>query len=70
MTLTELIQEFTDCHDKDRRNNLKAEIDKRVGDFLASCFDQRQDKHNGYEQKQRITRKPESDRIPATGMVG
>jgi hypothetical protein len=39
MTLDQLIEEYADCHDSERRNYLKAEIEKHAKDHISRCID-------------------------------
>ncbi len=39
MSITQLIEEFTDCHDKEHREFLKTEIAKRTKEHIEQCVD-------------------------------
>lgn len=39
MELKKLIEEYQDCHDKERLQQLKAEIDKHTQDYISRCID-------------------------------
>lgn len=43
MELTKLLEEYKDCHDKERMKYLKDEIDKRVKEYISQCIDYQMD---------------------------